>query len=142
MSDGDDEETRARVQAIFMHLQSLRANMETTLRELQSDIGHYEHVTALSSSIGAEHRALCHLGHGVHVQAVIPNASQGVHVHVGLGFFVELPWPEAVDVANARVAILQGRVALTEATIVGLDTDLLEVLAENGLDPSALRGDG
>ena len=138
-NDGDGD-TRARVEAMFRHLQGLRTDMDATLRELRKDISDYEHVAAQGTQ--KQTTQLCHLGHGVHVQAVVPDAAHGVHLHVGLGFFVELPWPQAVDVAQARVAVLQGRAALTEATIAGLDADLLEVLANNGLDASALHGGG
>ena len=137
----DDEETRAQVEAIFAHLKGLRHQMERMRDEYEQEISDYAKFTKLAKSImtacpndADEYKTLSHIGHGCHVQAVIPQVSKAVHVHVGLGFFTEVPWKEALEIAGKRINILRGKVVITEETIVNLDADLAAVLAENGVD--------
>ena len=136
----DDEETRAQVEAIFAHLIGLRHQMERMRDEYEQEISDYAKFTNMASSImiggstGAdEYKTLSHIGQGCHVQAVIPHASKAVHVHVGLGFFTEVPWNEALEIATQRTNILRRKVVSTEETIVNLEADLAAVLEENGV---------
>lgn len=137
----DDKETRAQVEAIYAHLIGLRHQMETTRDEYEQEISDYAKFTQLAKSImveganGAdEYKTLSHIGQGCHVQAVIPQASKSVHVHIGLGFFTEVSLKDALEISSKRINILRGKVILTEGTIVNLEADLAAVLAENGAD--------
>ena len=109
----EDAEAKAQIEQLFSHLLELQKEMEKMKAEYEEEIMQYNKLVDVAPTIAStanDYHTLCHVGSGCHVQGIIPQAGKSVHIHVGLGFFVEVSWPEALDVAKQRTKILKNKV--------------------------------
>ena len=109
----EDIDAKAQIEQLFSHLLELQKEMEKMKAEYEEEINQYNKLVTMAPIIAStanNYQTLCHLGNGCHVQGMIPHAGKSVHVHVGLGFFVEISWPEALEVAKQRTKILKNKV--------------------------------
>lgn len=56
------------------------------------------------------------LGHGVSMQATVPDPSH-IFVSIGLGFYAELTWEEALQVTALKKAAIQQKLDASKATV-------------------------
>lgn len=78
-----------------------------------------------------------------------PPSESGVNIHVGLGFFVEVPWSEALVTAEKRVQIIESKSKLARVSLGIVQKDIdeanesvkqLRMLATGGLVNSKMKG--
>lgn len=96
------------------------------------DIAEYAKFNTMSKDIdklapGQKYESLVDIGQGCFVQSEVAAPKDGVYVHVGLGFFVELTWPDATTLSGEREKILQKKVSEAQHAIDRVKSDMDEV---------------
>ena len=74
-----------------------------------------------------QYKTLVDIGQQCFVKAVVDAPQNGVYVHMGLGFFAELSWSDAADIALKREELLARKVIQTQIAIDSVQADVDEV---------------
>ena len=74
-----------------------------------------------------QYKTLVDIGQQCFVKAVVDAPQNGVYVHMGLGFFAELSWSDAADIALKREELLTRKVLQTQIAIDSIQADVDEV---------------
>lgn len=104
----------------------------TTQEQLQEEIGEYVEFGIMQHKItnltaNEPYETLVDIGQQCFVQAVVNEPQNGVYVHMGLGFFAELSWSDAADIALKREELLARKVTQTQIAIDRVQADVDEV---------------
>jgi prefoldin subunit 5 len=103
--------------------------------ELSDEIAEYSKFNVISEDVARlapneKYESLVDIGQKCFVASVVEAPKSSVYVHVGLGFFTELPWPAAVAVSGERMKIIQKKVSNTQDAIDRVQVDMAEVMVK------------
>ena len=101
--------------------------------ELTDEIAEYSKFNVISEDVARlapneKYVSLVDIGQKCFVASVVEAPKSSVYVHVGLGFFAELPWSAAVAVSGERINVIQKKVSNTQDAIERVQADMAEVM--------------
>ena len=103
--------------------------------ELTDEIAEYSKFNIISEDVARlapneKYESLVDIGQMCFVASVVEVPKSSVYVHVGLGFFAELPWSAAVAVSGERINVIQKKVSNTQDAIERVQADMAEVMVK------------
>jgi prefoldin alpha subunit len=112
-------------------LNELKPRLENLLKvhhEIQEEIQEYEKCQNIITVMKGKEKyeSYVDIGEGNYVQSVLDSCDT-IYIHVGMGFHVEVPLEQGMEICQERICLLQKKVLNLDTTIGMLGQDIQEV---------------
>jgi prefoldin alpha subunit len=112
-------------------LSELKPRLDNLLKvhhDIQEEINEYEKCqTIITEMKGKEkYESYVDIGESNYVKSVL-DACETIYIHVGMGFHVEVPLDEGMEICHERISLLQKKVSNLDTTIGMVGQDIQEV---------------